>query len=232
MSIVAYRNRTTGQYPITDAILRQEYPALAIPAVLTEAEFDFFNIDPVFATPQPALTRLQTAQEVEPVETNGTWAQQWQVVDITAGMSADQLAALKQQIATEQAAAFNNARDAMIAAGFSYDFSAFKLASGQQAGTLIMQMGADDQTNWLGLTLQAQIAIAKGQGSAMMELRVLENVWVQMAATDILGVLEQSGAWKSATIKACSDAKDTMTALVADTSKGPADVLAVQPTWL
>lgn len=135
--------------------------------------------------------------------------------------------AAKAEAAEAQADIFNSRRDDKIAAGFSYDFTGHDLVDGTPAGKLTLQMGADDQINWLGRVMQAQLAIAAGQGGVMMKLRTLENKEVALLPVDVINVLNEAGNWKDDIIFLCSAAKDKMTAYVTDPSKTLVDVLGV-----
>ena len=76
-------DETVATYPYLITALRREYPNVSFPSPLTEevlADFDVFLVQP---TPQPACRWYQRIEEITPKKTNGEWAQQWQVINVS-----------------------------------------------------------------------------------------------------------------------------------------------------
>lgn len=75
---MTYRDRTTGQYPLSVAVIRTRvntaFGSDPTPAILDEA-----NVDAVEATPAPTPGPNQTVREGDPTEQNGKWVQTWVV---------------------------------------------------------------------------------------------------------------------------------------------------------
>ncbi len=83
------------EYPVTITEFKARHKA----SFPSQIPFEDFGYAVVFAAPKPATTPLQRAIEGPPVLTElGTYAQTYTVVDITTGMSQDELDALAAQL--------------------------------------------------------------------------------------------------------------------------------------
>lgn len=77
-----YRDRMSGQYPISASEIKALRPHASVPEVLTAMALDFLGFDVVFVSPAPVLASGQTAKEVEPlIMEDGNYYQQWEVID-------------------------------------------------------------------------------------------------------------------------------------------------------
>jgi len=86
--------------------------------------------------------------------------------------------------AAAKIAAIESLRDEKIAAGFSFDASAFGV------GTQILQnRGVGDQINWLILQSIAQALISSGNGSVMVKVRTEANIDIEMPASTALALM-------------------------------------------
>lgn len=75
-----YRDRTTGQiYTLFD--IQQKFSTVSFPSVWDETTYDFANVDPVRAVPQPIPTSLSNIVEYVGVKlVNGEWTDVWNEV--------------------------------------------------------------------------------------------------------------------------------------------------------
>lgn len=79
-------------------------------------------------------------------------------------------------------------------APMSWDFAAIAGKDDAGAGTgaagvQTLQMSDDDQSNWQAVTIAAQLAVAGGQGAAILPLKTTANVWVQTTNAQVLQVM-------------------------------------------
>ena len=91
-----YRVRSDGSLK-TQGEIRQENRNTSFPKTWTPELVDSLGLDPVFDTPQPSVTRYQTAYKdgVE-LDAKGNWVWKWSVSD----MDADAIAAMDANQAT------------------------------------------------------------------------------------------------------------------------------------
>lgn len=235
-----YRDRTTGNY-ITLTAAEAKCPNISFGAVLTASDYNLLQIDPVQAT-TPPVPNLTQAVVLAPAVQNasGQWVAAYQLVDITLGMTQTQLTTLKQSIAATLSTNIDTAATTAINGGFRYNFSAYNTSTGiaistmtpnGTPGVLTLQMDTDSQINWLGVDAQAQSAVAAGNPTLQIMLRVLENVNVVVPASDINGILSAAATWKSQQVFIAAGLKDQLTADVANTAVSPQQMLtAVWPT--
>lgn len=90
-----YINKLTNQYPVSEQEIRQANPNTSFSTPFIPP--DEYAI--VFSTPQPPFNAIsQTVREVQPtLSTKGEYEQQWEVIDLPAEQSADNLAKAKDQ---------------------------------------------------------------------------------------------------------------------------------------
>lgn len=77
--MTSYRDRETGQYPLSDFDVRQRFDG-GLPVELTQAEFDLLKVDPVFAADPPTYDpATHSVSEGAPELVDGSWRQTWTV---------------------------------------------------------------------------------------------------------------------------------------------------------
>ena len=91
----------TGEYPLFPADLRERYPNVSFPIDLLDEHLASWGYAVVQLTTKPEPGSLQKVVELDPIEIDGVWTQQWAVVDL----EGEELEAAQQGIAAEQAAA-------------------------------------------------------------------------------------------------------------------------------
>lgn len=130
-----YRNRTTGVVSSRDALV-QANPNTAFPAEWGESVLDFLGVDPVFPFPMPVPGRLQVARQLVPVQdAAGNWVEAWELVDVRAGMSADELAAFMAALKAERKAELAARRWEVECGGISV--GGFTIATDDRSKTLL-----------------------------------------------------------------------------------------------
>ena len=126
------------------------------------------------------------------------------------------------------AASFDNYLASLLASGFQYNFSAYSTDTGvaistidinDTAGVLTLQMDTNSQINWLGLTAQAQLAVASGSTTTTFPIRVLENLNVVIPAADVIGILSAAATWKTQQIFINAGLKDQLNTLTGTTAE-------------
>ena len=101
------------QYPVYLRHLKTIYPQVSFPREPSDTLLGNFNIFPVQAVSKPSCTVLQRVAETAPVQVNGIWTQQWQVVDLENDELADAQKAVALQTAIVEADASVPSRDAV-----------------------------------------------------------------------------------------------------------------------
>ncbi len=157
--------------------------------------------------------------------------------DLTIGMSQTQLMVLKQSIANQMALVLNAQKNAVILAGYPYDFSAYMTDKGvavatitsNAAGVLTLQLDADSQRNWIALFLQAQQLINTGSPTTLLAMRTLENYNVLVPAAVVVSILTQAMLWVSTQIFTAAGLKDQLNAAVSNSAITPQMMLTY--TW-
>jgi len=98
---MAYINKTTLQYPVSEQDIRSEFPNTSFPALFVPPE----EYAVVFDGPKPAYNPLtQTVREAAPaLSVKGNYEQQWEVVNIYTTQSEED-AVLAEALATRKAA--------------------------------------------------------------------------------------------------------------------------------
>lgn len=82
MTVAAYRDRTTGRYPVTPSEIRANATVL-YGDVPPQAVLDAQNLDPVTATAQPSYDpSKQSISEGAPKLVNGQWQQTWALANL------------------------------------------------------------------------------------------------------------------------------------------------------
>lgn len=112
MTVAAYRDRSSGAYPITAEQVRSRSMML-YGDTPPQAALDGANVDPVETVDPPAYdTATQTLAEGQPAKQNGSWVQTWQVTDIPAQPPVPQITfktAIWRRCTEEEAAILDNA---------------------------------------------------------------------------------------------------------------------------
>jgi hypothetical protein len=91
-----FRIRSTSEV-VSQGELRRRCSNTSFPAVWNQDVFDFLEIDPVFAAPQPENTDpLKTVQRNGVTQdSNGNWVENWAVVDMFADKEVDGITVTK-----------------------------------------------------------------------------------------------------------------------------------------
>ena len=90
---------TTLEYPITRTMLKKAHPGVMFPKTITAETVKSWGYAIVREVAKPATTIYQKVVEDPPVRVDGTWTQQWRIVDL----DGDELAAVEARLAQEQA---------------------------------------------------------------------------------------------------------------------------------
>lgn len=72
----------TQEYPLFPADLRERYPNVSFPANLLDEHLASRGYAVVQLTTKPEPGNLQKVIELQPIEIEGVWTQQWEVVDM------------------------------------------------------------------------------------------------------------------------------------------------------
>jgi predicted neutral ceramidase superfamily lipid hydrolase len=137
---------------------------------------------------------------------------------------------------TGLAASFDAELANLLSAGFQYNFSAYSTDAGiavstltlnGTAGVMTIQMDANSQINWLGLTAEAQLAVATGNTTTTFPIRVLENLNIVIPATDVVMILSAAATWKTRNIFINAGLKDQLVALTGTTAAQIAAMAAI-----
>lgn len=111
-----YRDKLTGQYPISKQELVSSNTNISLPAAWTDEVLEILGVDYVKPVARPEITSVQRLVEGQPEQReDGQWYQTWAVSD----MSAEEVAAL---VASEKDAAcarLNAKRDAIQYGAFT-----------------------------------------------------------------------------------------------------------------
>jgi hypothetical protein len=78
-----YRDRATGQYPISRDELVAKHSNTSFPVAWDAGVLAFLDVDPVFPSPMPEAQRGFMAREIAPELTpKNTWEQRWELVPV------------------------------------------------------------------------------------------------------------------------------------------------------
>lgn len=209
-----YIRLSDSHYPMTEAEIRAENPDTVFAEPFNPAAYDW-----VFPTPHPATTRLQTAREIAPVldPVKLTWGQAWEVVDITVGMTTEQLQGLKNSIRDEKIAEICALHKQKLYTDIAATFP---------AGQAVIQFRDEiDRTNLSNMASGAMALVLGGTPTQIIPYRTLDNSIQQVPASDMvaiaLGVIDA----KQAIATMAWEHKDSVAALAADILKTPQDIL-------
>jgi len=104
---MAFRNSTTGDYPITRDQIRRLYPNTSFPAAFTQAA----GFDWVLDTPAPVVDAVSHyLQQGAPVYDGEVWRQVWEVIPY----AGDALAQRQQIFETEKSADIRKERGVLL----------------------------------------------------------------------------------------------------------------------
>lgn len=206
--IAAYRDRLTGQYPVSMPELRRRAPDVGLPAVFDGEIYDLLEADPVsFVAPPEYDFATHTLTEGVPVLVEGGWQQTWVVEALP--------------VVPPVAADINAERDRRTVSGFTF-------------GGVRFQSRPEDRENIMGAFALASAALTIG-GKAPGDLRwhgggedfvfIAENdTRVPMDAVTVLGLGQAAAKQKSDLTFAANDLKkfDPIPANFADDEHWPA----------
>lgn len=94
-------NISTGEYPVSYRTVLSRFPGVLFPREPNDVTLSSFGYAIVKESGQPDCTIYQRVIEIAPVQIDGIWTQQWSVADL----EGDDLAAVEQKLAREQAEA-------------------------------------------------------------------------------------------------------------------------------
>lgn len=95
MTYAKIENGAVAQYPVYPGDIRLAFPHISFPAGAFDPPEGYVLVADA-GQPQPALD--QDVIEGEPVELNGTWSRNWQIVTVAPEVAAERLAARRAQV--------------------------------------------------------------------------------------------------------------------------------------
>lgn len=105
-----YRDKTTGQYPISKGELIARVPNISLPAAWDDSVLAILGVDYVKPVARPAITNVQRLVEGTPEQrVDGAWYQTWAVQD----MGEEEVAVLLASEKDAACARLNGKRDAI-----------------------------------------------------------------------------------------------------------------------
>jgi hypothetical protein len=222
-----FRDRTTGML-VTLAQAKLAAPNVSFGTSLTPTDFTMLNIDPVLPAAKP--TRPQPYDRIvnaPPVQnSNGDWVQAFTIVDPTVNATTAQLVTIKTNLAATLSAQFDNTRAALFAAGYNNNFAGFNDNNGHPCGVLTLQMDANSQINWLGVTALAQLEVAAASTATMM-IRTAQNIDVVMPPTAVITLMAAVATWKTLVVLTAGGLKSQLAAAIATTATTPLQMTAI-----
>jgi hypothetical protein len=203
-----FRDRETGEYPITPAMVRERNKRRAlIGTIITPEVADLLGYDAVSVEPRPEVdATAYTVTAEQPVEAGGAWTQAWQVTARPdADIAADRRVQLEARI-VERCAEVEAIRDRMLQR-YPHDF-------GGDYGVLTLQLRDSDRIAWLTLDSNASKLIAAGQGetAGLLEIRTEENITVPVTPNEASQAMAGLAQYGSAVMAASWQHKDALRA--------------------
>jgi len=90
--------------PYTIGQLRRDNPQTSFPKDIPDEMLASYDVYPVNRTPAPAYNELtQLIRVLDPVEIDGVWTQQWEVMDLPVDQQVENLKAARAQAYTQEA---------------------------------------------------------------------------------------------------------------------------------
>jgi hypothetical protein len=90
--------------PYTIGQLRRDNPQTSFPKDIPDEMLASYDVYPVKRTPAPAYNELtQLIRVLDPVEIDGVWTQQWEVMDLPVDQQIENLKAARAQAYTQEA---------------------------------------------------------------------------------------------------------------------------------
>lgn len=116
MMYAKIQNNTPVEWPVYDFQIRSSLTNTSLPARITPEVVAPFGFEPYTEAPKPEFNSLvQDVVEAAPVNQDGTWVQQWQIIEkYSAEEKAKVLAEAEAQELEEQKAAVRAERDAKL----------------------------------------------------------------------------------------------------------------------
>lgn len=82
--------------------IRKHFSYMSFPTVLTEEIISDLGLNPIVNTNKPEFNRFtHKVVEIDPVETNDTWYQTWELVELTIEEISQQLEILQQEVVAQ-----------------------------------------------------------------------------------------------------------------------------------
>jgi len=95
-------NGVPTQYTIGQ--LRRDNPQTSFPKDIPDEMLAYYDVYPVKRTPAPAYNELtQLIRVLDPVQIDGVWTQQWEVIDLPVDQQVENLKAARAQAYTQEA---------------------------------------------------------------------------------------------------------------------------------
>ena len=114
-----YRDKTTGQYPISKQELVSSNPNISLPAAWTDEVLEILGVDYVKPVAKPEITSIQRLVEGAPEQReDGGWYQTWVIQDFTE----EEISNLIIQKKIEKKSSVEVKRDALLKTGYTFTF--------------------------------------------------------------------------------------------------------------
>ncbi|EHJ49483.1 hypothetical protein DFW101_3485 [Solidesulfovibrio carbinoliphilus subsp. oakridgensis] len=183
-----YRDKLTGQYPLSKQELVARNPNISLPAAWDDSVLDLLGVGYVKPVAWPEITATQRLVEGEPEQReDGAWYQTWTVQDFTPEEVAEALARAKGAKIAEARAACDAVLDPL-----GTEYGAWEKQTWDQQATEAAALMADPtlETNTSAgdkIPCIRSMAAARGMPVAELAQRILANreAWLQISGAVI-----------------------------------------------
>lgn len=199
-----YRDKTTGQYPISKQELVSSNPNISLPAAWTDEVLEILGVDYVKPVAKPEITSIQRLVEGAPEQReDGGWYQTWVIQDFTE----EEISNLIIQKKIEKKSSVEVKRDALLKTGYTFTFE-------EQILTL-QTRDDEDRINWLGILNASTSMVMASKGDDLTKIRTAENVVITLSFSAAQILMLQTLAYQSSIYESSWTHKDDVDKLTA-----------------
>lgn len=199
-----YRDKTTGQYPISKHELVSRNPNISLPAAWTDEVLDILGVDYVKPVAKPEITATQRLVEGQPEQReDGAWYQTWVVVDF----NEEEIATLTLSVKQQKKQQIDAKRDTLLKGGYHFTHEGQELT--------LQTRDDEDRINWLGILNAATAMIMAGAGDSLTKIRTAENVTITITFSQAQLLMLQTLNYQSSLYGSAWDHKDALELLTA-----------------